>query len=265
MKDFFAKNKIPIAIIIATFIITGLVRLSNKPTPTMARNERERTPAPQQPPEPEQPPVKHINYIEAPKHMGEYACVVGKIVQVHTTRGNNTYLNFCSGYITCPFGAVIFKPNAFKFPLPKRFEGKTVEITGLITTYQGQARIILNDSNQIKISKREGTAELEQPPAKRINYTEGPNHVGEYACVVGKIDHVRTARGNNTYLNFCPGYRTCLFGAIIFKPDTFKFPLPKRFEGKTVEITGLIATYRGQAYIILNNPSQIKYTSRSSL
>jgi len=270
MKNFFEKNKIPTAIIIAAFIIAGSVRLSNKPTPTMARNERERTPTPQQPPEPVQQPLIHIPYTEAPNNVGEYVCVAGGADLARTAK-ETTFLNFRSDYNTRPFGTAIFSPDAHKFPNPKQYEKETVETAGLTTTHQGRAQTIFNDPNQIEISKSAPApqvpkpAEPVQPPTKRINYIEAPNHMGEYACVVGKVDHIYTSQKGNTYLNFCPGYITCPFGAVIFKLNAFKLPLPKRFEGKSVEITGLITTYRGRVQIILNDSSQIKYTSRSSL
>ena len=97
-----------------------------------------------------------------------------------------------------------------------------------------------------------------QQPAKRINYTEAPNHVGEYACVVGKVDHVYTSTKNTIFINFCPDYKTCPFGAVIFGSAAFKFPNPNQYEGRTVEITGLIRSYQGRPEIILNDPSQIK-------
>ncbi len=142
---FFEKNKIPIAIILAAFIVAGSIWLSNRPL--------RRTPTPQQPPksaEPLQRPAKRIPYTEAPNHVGEYACVVGKVDHVRTPK-ETTFLNFCPDYKTCPFGAVIFGSAAFKFPNPNQYEGRTVEITGLIRSYQGRPEIILNDPSQIKI------------------------------------------------------------------------------------------------------------------
>ena len=154
MKDFFEKNKIPIAIIIAAFIIAGSIWLSNRPVSTMLRSGSDRTLTPQQLPKTAEPalqPPKRISYTEAPNHVGEYACVVGKVDHVYTSKKGNTFLNFCPDYRTCPFGAVIFRSAAYKFPNPKQYEGKTVEITGLIKSYRGWTEIILNDPSQIKI------------------------------------------------------------------------------------------------------------------
>lgn len=111
MQDFFEKNKIPIAIITGAFIIAGSIWLSNRPASTTLRDGAERTLTPRQLPktaEPAQQPSKHITYTEAPDHVGEYCCVMGKVDHVYTSKKGNTFLNFCPDYKTCPFGAVIF-------------------------------------------------------------------------------------------------------------------------------------------------------------
>ncbi len=155
MKDFFEKNKIPISIIIAAFIIAGSIWLSNRPVSIRPQNPSDRKLTPQQLPrttEPlQQPTTIRISYTEAPEHVGEYACVAGKVDHVYTSQKGTIFINFCSDYKTCSFGAVIFVSDAYKFPNPNQYEGKTVEITGLIRTYQGRTEIVLNDPGQIKI------------------------------------------------------------------------------------------------------------------
>ena len=95
-------------------------------------------------------------------------------------------------------------------------------------------------------------------PNNCINYTKVGKHVGEYTCIVGKIDHVYTSRKGNNFLDFCANYKTCPFSAVIFNSDAYKFSNIKGYNGRTVEITGLIKTYKGRAEIIINDPSQIK-------
>jgi DNA/RNA endonuclease YhcR with UshA esterase domain len=91
------------------------------------------------------------DYTEAKSHVGETICIKGKVVQVYTSAKSNTFLNFCSNYKTCPFSAVIFSSDKSKFSDVQMYSGKNVEITGLIRTYQGNAEIIINSPNQIKI------------------------------------------------------------------------------------------------------------------
>jgi micrococcal nuclease len=154
MKDFFEKNKIPITIIVAAFIIAGAIWLSNRSAPVRPQNVIDRQPAPLQLPrtvEPLQQPTIRINYNEASDHVGEYACVTGRVDHVYTSQKGTIFINFCPDYKTCPFGAAIFGSDAYKFNNPKQYEGKTVEITGLVRSYQGRPEIILNDPGQIKI------------------------------------------------------------------------------------------------------------------
>jgi len=157
MKDFFEKNKVPVAIIIAAFIIGGAIWLSRRPISQQQPKQAE----------PLQPAAKRIDYTEAPNHVGEYACVVGRVDHVNRPR-ETTFLNFCPDYKTCPFGAVIFRSDAYKFPNPEQYEGKTVEITGLIRSYQGRSEIILKDPKQIKILSREPSSIKEAPAVYRV-------------------------------------------------------------------------------------------------
>ena len=149
MQTFFEKNKIFIGIILAAFIIGGFVYLSNRPAqtpfPTIGGEATIETP------ETPTPSPQCISYKEAGSYVGEYKCVTGKVDNVYTSAKGNTFLNFCPDYRTCPFFSVIFSSDSYKFPNLKQYQGKTVEITGLIKTYQGRVEIILNDANQIKV------------------------------------------------------------------------------------------------------------------
>jgi len=161
MKDFFEKNKVPVTIIVAAFLIAGSIWLSKRPASI----------SPQQLPKtakPLQQPTIRINYTEAPNHVGEYACVSGKIDHVYTSQKGTIFLNFRPDYKTSPFGAAIFGSDAYKFPNPKQYEGETVEITGLIKSYQGRPEIILNDPGQIKILSLKSSSIKEAPALYRV-------------------------------------------------------------------------------------------------
>jgi len=156
MRDFFEKNKVPLSIIIAAIIIGGVILLSRRPASIRPRQQPEQAEMSQQ-------AAKRIDYTEAPNHVGEYICVVGRVDHVNRPR-ETTFLNFCPDYKTCPFGGVIFRADAYKFPNPEQYEGKTVEITGLIRSYQGRPEIILKDPGQIRILSHEPSS-IEQAPA----------------------------------------------------------------------------------------------------
>jgi endonuclease YncB( thermonuclease family) len=159
MKNFFEKNKVPVTIFVAAFLIAASIWLSKRP----ALLQLAKTALPPQ------DSAKRIDYTEAPNHIGEYACVSGKIDHVYTSRKGTIFLNFCPDYKTCPFGVVIFGSDAHKFPNPQQYEGKALEITGLIKSYQGQPEIVLKDLGQIKILSHEPSpVKKEAPPIYRV-------------------------------------------------------------------------------------------------
>jgi micrococcal nuclease len=170
MKNFFEKNKIPVTIIVATFLIAASIWLSKRQAPVSPQSESDRRPISQQLPkqaEPLQQAAIRIDYTEAPNHIGEYACVVGRVDHVNTPK-ETTFLNFGPDYKIAPFGAVIFYSDAYKFPNPKQYEGETLEITGLIRSYQGRPEIVLKDPSQIKILHLKSSSIKEAPALYRV-------------------------------------------------------------------------------------------------
>jgi len=154
MKQFFKDNKIFIGIIISAFIVGGFIYFSQRPVSTIfPLNSTSSEGGTVETPDTSNSPQTSecINYTEAGKHVGEYSCVVGEVDHVYISKRGNNFLNFCFNYKTCPFSAVIFSSDVHKFSNIKTYNGKKVEITGLIKTYKGRAEIIINDPSQIKI------------------------------------------------------------------------------------------------------------------
>lgn len=88
---------------------------------------------------------------EAQKHVGQIVTVEGVVSQVHhATSGKVTFIDMGGGGPNNSFTAVIFAGDASKFPDVEAFEGKTIDVTGLIRLYRGKPEIILNDAGQIK-------------------------------------------------------------------------------------------------------------------
>ncbi|PIR83070.1 hypothetical protein COU19_02800 [Candidatus Kaiserbacteria bacterium CG10_big_fil_rev_8_21_14_0_10_56_12] len=90
-----------------------------------------------------------INYTEAPQHIGEIASVRGVLVDTYTSKTSTVFLDFCQSYKNCPFSGVIFSSDAKKFPDLETYVGKTITLTGKISSYQGKAEIVLNTPSQI--------------------------------------------------------------------------------------------------------------------
>jgi hypothetical protein len=92
-----------------------------------------------------------VSYEKAGDFVGDTKCIFGRVDRVFISSGGTIFLDFCPDYKTCPFSAVIFKSDSAKFPDVEKYEGKNVEISGLVKTYQGRPEIILNDANQIEV------------------------------------------------------------------------------------------------------------------
>jgi hypothetical protein len=92
-----------------------------------------------------------VSIEDAQNFAGSQACVRGAVLKVFTSKSGTVFLDFCENYSQCPFTAVIFKSAVKKFENLKEFEGKIVEIEGMIKTYKGKPEIILEQPEQIKI------------------------------------------------------------------------------------------------------------------
>lgn len=93
--------------------------------------------------------------------------------------------------------------------------------------------------------------------AGTIDYTEAPEHIGEYASVKGTLMRAYTSASGTVFLDFCKNYKTCPFSGVIFADDAAQFGDLSRYEGKRVMLSGKIVRYQGRAEIILSSPSQL--------
>lgn len=140
------KSKVVIGIILVAVIIGGLLYFSDS-----GSNTNQQSGASVLAPQKQLSNEFVINFLEAPNHIGEYVVISGLVDNVFISNKGTNFLNFCPNYRTCPFSAVIFNSDAYKFSNVRAYEGRTVEISGAITTYQGRAQIILKDPSQVKI------------------------------------------------------------------------------------------------------------------
>jgi len=90
-----------------------------------------------------------------------------------------------------------------------------------------------------------------------VDFRQAGDHTGQTGCVSGRILRVFTSRAGNTYLDFCPDYRSCPFSSVIFASDRDKFGDLGTLGGRTVELRGTISVYQGRAQIIVHDPQQI--------
>jgi len=91
--------------------------------------------------------------VEAAQHVGEKATVRGKVVGVGTSKQGNIYLNFGNAFPKQTFSVAIKAKDAGKFDDTKRFEGKTVSVTGTITLYNEKPEIIVAEPGDLQIQE----------------------------------------------------------------------------------------------------------------
>jgi hypothetical protein len=94
-----------------------------------------------------------IEISKAGFHTGENTCVEGRVLHVYTSRSGSTFLDFCADYHHCPFGSVVFASDRSKFGNLGVLEGKRVDLSGEISTYNGRAEIIIREPRQIRLAE----------------------------------------------------------------------------------------------------------------
>ncbi len=92
-----------------------------------------------------------IDYTDAPNHIGATASVRGTLIEAYTSKSGTVFLDFCKSYKTCPFSGVIFADDVKTFGDLSRYTGKTITLTGKISSYQGKAEIVLSSPSQLAI------------------------------------------------------------------------------------------------------------------
>ncbi len=90
-----------------------------------------------------------IDYTDAPNHIGDTASVRGTLIDAYTSSSGTVFLDFCKSYKSCPFSGVIFADDVKAFGDISDDAGKTITLTGKISSYQNQAEMILSDPSQI--------------------------------------------------------------------------------------------------------------------
>lgn len=114
--------------------------------------------------------------------------------------------------------------------------------------------IYFSDNKEVEYQKTEIIETIE---SKCISLESAQNHIGEDTCVIGKIDHIYTSNKGTVFFDYCKDYKNCPFTVVIFASDNSNFKDVSIYDGKTIEISGVIKTYKGQAEIILKNEEQI--------
>jgi hypothetical protein len=107
-------------------------------------------------------------------------------------------------------------------------------------------------------SRLSGVAFRGEEVGECAGITDAASRVGKSGCVAGRVLRVYTSRAGNTFLDFCPDYRSCPFTSVVFAADRKKFGDLGTLADRQVEIRGLIESYQGRPEIIIRDPEQIR-------
>jgi PLD-like domain len=98
------------------------------------------------------PSLAVYDFTQAPTHIGERASVRGRLIDAYRSARGTVFLDFCANYKGCSFSGVIFADDAGKFGRLSRYVGRTVSLTGVISSYRGRAEIKLSAPDQLAAS-----------------------------------------------------------------------------------------------------------------
>jgi hypothetical protein len=93
-----------------------------------------------------------ITPAEAATHIGEVVVVHGKISQIVLSVNLTTHINFGGLYPNHLFTATILKARQTLFADVRDYEGKDVEVQGLVHLYKGKPEIVLTERAQIRLA-----------------------------------------------------------------------------------------------------------------
>lgn len=104
-----------------------------------------------------------VTSTEVAAHVGKQVTVRGKVEGQKTSKSGHTYLNFGGRYPNHVFSCFLSAKN-FPEAVPS-FEGKEVEVTGLVTMYENKPQIEVSALSQIRVLPEEG--ESKESPATK--------------------------------------------------------------------------------------------------
>jgi len=89
-----------------------------------------------------------------------------------------------------------------------------------------------------------------------VSPEEASGQVGKTVTVKGKVDGQKSSKAGNTYLNFGGKFPNHVFSCLL-RAKNFTDPIPM-FEGKVIEVTGMVTLYEGKPQIELTSLSAIR-------
>jgi DNA/RNA endonuclease YhcR with UshA esterase domain len=96
---------------------------------------------------------------EAGKHVGETATVTDTVARVNKAAGGNTFMNLGSGGRDSQFTIFIGASDAATVGDVEQYQGKTVTVSGTITTFREKPQIQVKSADQIKVKEEKSSDE----------------------------------------------------------------------------------------------------------
>jgi hypothetical protein len=123
---------------------------------------------------------------QASQHVGQTACVTGKVLRVKLVASGLHFLDFCEDHMACPFTVVVFPYDLKDVGDVRRLEGRAIEIKGPVKLYDGRAEMILRRIGQIT-----GGAQMIPPLPKEYDVEK----TGHYSAGHLHSKKLKTTRG----------------------------------------------------------------------
>src|SRR5437868_4816455 len=83
--------------------------------------------------------------IDASKHVGEVATIVGEVANVRQAESGHVLINLDAAYPNEHFTVFVPKETADQLGNAKKLEGHKIAITGKIALYRDRPEIVVND------------------------------------------------------------------------------------------------------------------------
>jgi DNA/RNA endonuclease YhcR with UshA esterase domain len=115
----------------------------------------------------------------------------------------------------------------------------------------------VRQENKQETEKDKFAYQRSETPVAVISPLEASDYMGKYVTVKGLVVDVYRS-DKVAYLNFVEKYPNNPFTGVIFANKFEEFGDVTKYEGKHVEISGRVSTFRGKPQMILDKLSQIK-------
>ena len=88
---------------------------------------------------------------EASAHIGQSVTIEGFVTATPVTINKTQFLDFGGSYPHQDFSVEISAADAAHFPRASDFNGKRVQVTGMITLYHGKPETVLTSVDNVKV------------------------------------------------------------------------------------------------------------------